>query len=162
MEKVAKGGAIGGGAKSSLTCSYCPKVVKPSLFDRATFCEVCEACLIETKCLKEALGAIARVEGALDAKGSPDYTMAEAGLSTGRLKIFFKGLASLGGQVGYGSEPGTKVKTFRFVCLSCTLAAGSTPGRAKNAPAREDSDDEAKHRKVPQTCWGLSKQLIEG
>eukprot|EP00961_Rhodomonas_salina_P192557 2599105-Rhodomonas_salina.1 len=68
MEKVAKGGAIGGGAKSSLTCSYCPKVVKPSLFDRATFCEVCEACLIETKCLKEALVAIARVEGALDAK----------------------------------------------------------------------------------------------
>lgn len=106
--------------------------------------------MIETKCLKEALVAIARVEGALDAKGFPDYTMAEAGLSTGRTKIFFKGLATLGGQVGYCLESGTKIKTFRFICAACTSASGATSGCPKNAPAQVDFNEETGAEAKPE------------
>eukprot|EP00961_Rhodomonas_salina_P260589 3521649-Rhodomonas_salina.1 len=43
----------------SRTCTLCPKKMNPSAFDRCTKCEICYDKLVETKCLKDGMAAIA-------------------------------------------------------------------------------------------------------
>eukprot|EP00961_Rhodomonas_salina_P265712 3591493-Rhodomonas_salina.1 len=101
----------------SRTCALCPKKMNPSAFDRCTKCEICDDKLVETKCLKDGMMAIARAEDAIDAKGVPDFKLVEAGFSKGRMKTVLNGVgqdAVYAGMVplpcmrGHGSHAGAQ------------------------------------------------------
>eukprot|EP00961_Rhodomonas_salina_P234254 3166104-Rhodomonas_salina.1 len=138
LERKSKGGKV----IKSRCCRLCPKTIRPSFFDWCTMCEICDENLVETKCLKEGLTAIARSEDTLDAKGLPDFKMPEAGLAHGRLRTVLKGTragTTWAGMIGYSTDAAGKV-LFRFHCPTCADSS-RTPGK-KLEQAAPDSDEE--------------------